>query len=81
MKVFTHEEAVLALVEQDVKRWGESERARATSSYKKLSLGLLLLELASRAQSDGQTRRAADLRAAADRALTSRDLEVVRERK
>jgi len=81
MKIFTQKDAVQVLVEQDVKRWGESKRASATRSYNKLSLGLLLLELASRAQSDGKTRKAAELRAAADRALTNRDLKAVRERK
>lgn len=67
----TRAEAIAMLVEQDVARWGEHERAASTASHCARSLGRALNELANRAELDGVPD--AQLRAAANAALTSDD--------
>lgn len=66
------EEAIAMLVEQDVKKWGESERAASTQSYRRRSFGLNLNTLAARAELDDAADAAA-LRKAAKAALTAQD--------
>ena len=65
--------AVEMLVEQDVARWGESERAASRRMHARLTLGRALNALAARAELAGEDFAA--LRAAADKALTSSDRE------
>ena len=44
----TREQAIAALVEQDVARWGEAERIASQHAHGKRTLGLALNELANR---------------------------------
>lgn len=44
--------AIAAIVEDDVVRWGESDRAAAERQYRDLSYGRLLNTLANRAELD-----------------------------
>jgi hypothetical protein len=67
----TREEAVDMLVNQDVKKWGEGERAASRRLHGHRTLGLALNELANRAELAGQPDPA--LRAQADDALTDYD--------
>jgi len=67
----TREEAIQALVAQDVARWGEAEREASAMQHSRRSLGIALTELANRAELAGAPNAA--LRAAADAALTSSD--------
>ena len=67
----TREEAIAALVEQDVLRWGEGEREASRSLHIHRSYGLALNLLANRAElADAPD---AALRAAAMAALTDAD--------
>lgn len=67
----TRDEAVSLLVEQDVARWGESERAASQRQHAPRSYGRALNELANRAELAGTP--SAELRAAARAALTADD--------
>lgn len=67
----TRKEAIEALVEQDVERWGEDERAAARRQHAHRSYGRALNELANRAELAGAPDP--ELRRAAERALTSDD--------
>jgi len=67
----TREQAISALVEQDVAKWGERERAASQRAHSGRSLGRALNELANRAELAGQPDRA--LRDATKAALTSSD--------
>lgn len=67
----TREAAIALLVEQDVARWGEGERAAAERAHGWRSYGRALNELANRAELTGTPD--AELRAAAGRALTAAD--------
>jgi hypothetical protein len=49
----TVEQARAKLVEQDVARWGETERAACERAHSAKTLGLALNELANRAELDG----------------------------
>lgn len=68
----TREAAIAALVETDVARWGESERAASARLHANRTLGLALTELATRAELWLEL-DPADFRAAAKMALTSAD--------
>lgn len=67
----TQEEAINALVESDVAKWGESERDASRRMHAKRTYGLALNELANRAELAGAPD--AELRKAAKAALTSDD--------
>lgn len=67
----TREAAIEALVEQDVDRWGESEREASRRQHASRSYGRALNELANRAELSGNPDP--DLRAAATAALTDSD--------
>lgn len=67
----TREQAIAALVESDVLKWGEAERADSQRQHAARSYGLALNELANRAELAGQPDTA--LRAAAARALSDAD--------
>lgn len=67
----TREEAIAALIEHDVQRWGESEREASTRLHGRRSLGLALNELANRALLAGDDDH--ELRAAAKRQMTDAD--------
>ena len=73
----TRDEAIAALVAQDVARWGEAERAASQRRHGRATHGLALNTLASRAEMAGAPDAVA-LRAAADRTLTDADLRVLR---
>lgn len=73
----TREAAIEVLVEQDIARWGESERAASQRSHAGRSYGRALSELANRAELAGAPDSA--LRAAADRALTDADWRELRQ--
>jgi hypothetical protein len=73
----TREQAIAALVERDVARWGESERAASAHAHAGRSLGRALNELANRAELAGTPDAA--LRAAADAALTDADWRSLRD--
>lgn len=68
----TRDDAIAALIESDVLRWGEAERAASARAHGNRSYGRALNELANRAELAGAD-DAAELRAAAQRALTSAD--------
>lgn len=68
----TREEAIEALVESDVSKWGEAERAASKRLHSGRTYGLALNELANRAELSGSG-PAKELRAAAKKALTSAD--------
>lgn len=72
----TREEAINALVESDVAKWGESEREASTRAHANRSYGLALNELANRAELSDTPDPA--LRAAARKALTSDDRSALR---
>jgi hypothetical protein len=67
--------AILRLVEQDVARWGESERDASFRGHSRLTLGAALNELANRAElagaPDDEVRA---LRREADAAITRKDV-------
>lgn len=65
------EEAIAALVESDVRRWGEGERQASQRAHAGRSYGRALNELANRA--DLADAPDPELRAAAKAALTSAD--------
>lgn len=67
----THEAAIARLVEQDVARHGEAERAAAEAAHCGRTMGRALTELANRAEL--ADRPDARLRAAANAALTAAD--------
>lgn len=67
----TREEAIAALVESDVAKWGEEEREASRQMHSGKTYGLALNELASRAELAGAADKA--LRAAAKAALTKAD--------
>jgi hypothetical protein len=71
-----HTEAVAALVESDVARWGESERQASLEMRRKQSYGLLLNELAGQAQLAGEP--CAELWRAAQSALTRADWRILK---
>jgi hypothetical protein len=71
------QEAINALVELDVAKWGEGEREAARQIYCRLSLGLARNALANRADIAGDP-RAAELRKQADAALTAADWAALR---
>jgi len=64
-------DAIAALVQSDVDRWGESEREHSVRIHSTRTYGLALNELANRAEL--AERPNAELRKAAKRALTSAD--------
>ena len=68
----TRDEAVAALVDYEVKKWGEAERAAAQRLYRNRTYGLVLNALAIIAARDDKPHAVA-LRRAADRALTVAD--------
>lgn len=70
--MMTRAEAVARLIEQDVARWGESERAASARLHAKLTRGRAINALANRAELSGDP-DAAQLRAEADAALTASD--------
>ena len=72
----TREEAIAALVEQDVARWGESEREASRRMHASRSYGLALNALANRAELAGEPDP--ELRRAAKAALTSADRDILR---
>lgn len=74
----TRESAIAALVEQDVTRWGESERAASARIHGQRTYGLALNTLAGRAELAGDPGAAA-LRRAADAALTDDDWRALRQ--
>lgn len=65
------EAAIAALVDQDVARWGEKERAASQRMHSSRSYGLALNELANRAELSGNPDP--ELRAASQSALTDTD--------
>jgi len=67
----TREQAINALVNQDVAKWGEGERAASERLHGKRTLGLALNELANRAELADED--ASELRAEARKALTDAD--------
>ena len=67
----TREAAIQALVESDVAKWGESEREASARQHGRRSYGLALNELANRLELADAT--GTELRAAANRALTTDD--------
>ena len=67
----TREAAINALIDDDVRRWGEEERAAATRAHAKRSFGRALNELANRAELAGEPSE--QLRSVAKRELTSDD--------
>ena len=71
------EAAIEALVEQDVARWGERERAASMRLHGALTYGRALNALAARAELAGEPY--AELRAAADAALTAADWRELRQ--
>ncbi len=71
------EEAVALLVEQDVAKWGESEREASRRLHSRRTYGLALNTLAARAELADQPNP--ELRAAADAALTDDDWRVLRQ--
>lgn len=73
----TREEAIVAVVESDVAQWGEGEREGSKRMNAKLSLGLALNTLASRAEL-ARAPEAKELRKAANAALTKEDRKVLR---
>lgn len=73
----THDEAIAALVESDVERWGEAERDASRRMHAGTTYGLALNALAARAEMAGRPDPA--LRAAADAALTGADWRVLRQ--
>lgn len=73
----TRDAAIAALVEQDVARWGEGERAAAVRAHQGRSYGLALNELANRAELAGAPDKA--LRMNAEAALTAEDRRVLRD--
>lgn len=73
----TRDEAIQALVEGDVARWGEAERAAATRMHEKRTLGLALNELANRAELADAPDTA--LRTEAEAALTTADWAILRQ--
>lgn len=72
----TRNEAIAALIDQDIARWGEAERPYIEQLHNGRTLGLALNELANRAEMAGSPDRA--LRAAARAALTAADKAVLR---
>lgn len=72
----TKAEAIAALVESDVERWGESQRNAAQAMHDKNSFGLALNSLAARAELAG--RPCDGLYAAAKRVMTAADWRVIR---
>lgn len=72
----TREEAISRLVEWDVARWGETERAAAVCVHSTLTWGRALHELAKRYELAGATRT--ELRDEARRRLTAEDWRVIR---
>lgn len=72
----TREAAIAILVNQDCAKWGETERAASERTHQKRTLGLALNELANRAELSGTPD--ADIRAAANKALTDADWRVLR---
>jgi hypothetical protein len=73
----TREEAIAAIVNQDVDRWGDSERAASAQMHSKSSLGLALNTLYARAELAGRADEAAALLAASTAALTPADRRVL----
>jgi len=71
------DEAIAKLVEQDVARWGESERAASLRMHSSRTLGLALNELANRAELRGAPDP--ELRRAAKEALTAADHDWLRQ--
>lgn len=67
----TREEAIAALVESDVAKWGEGEREASKRQHADRSYGRALNELANRAELADAPNR--ELRAAAKKALTEGD--------
>ena len=76
MTRITRDHAIAVLVEQDVTRWGEAERAQSHQMHSERSLGRALNELANRAELAGHAD--AELRAQADAALTDADWAILR---
>lgn len=74
----TRDEAIAAMVESDVAKWGESERAAAVEMYSARSYGMLMTELASRATLAGDKKTAAALKAAAKGQMTRADRSTIR---
>lgn len=75
--VKTYEDALAELVEQDVARWGEGERAASRKLHSKRSYGRALNELAARAElADAPSR---ELREAAEAMLTDADWRELRQ--
>ena len=73
----TRESAIAMLIEQDVARWGESERAVSERLHAARSYGLALNELANRAELAGAPD--VDLCVAAERARTAADWRELRQ--
>ncbi len=69
----TKDEAIATLVEQDVQKWGEAERAASHEMHASKTLGQALCQLYSRAELAGDTAAAAILSAAANASLTRAD--------
>ena len=67
----TREQAISMLVEQDVAKWGESQRAASQRMHADRTIGLALNELANRAELADQPD--VELRRSAKQALTAND--------
>ncbi len=72
----TKAEAIAALVEADVAKWGESQRNAAIQLHSKTTFGLALNSLGARAELAGQPCKA--LYAAAKTVMTPSDWRVIR---
>ncbi len=69
----TGDGAIAELVEQDVARWGEKERAASEAQHAGQSYGMALNALYARAELAGRTSEAAALLAASRKALSAAD--------
>lgn len=76
VETMTREQAIELLVEQDVTKWGESEREASKRAHQGRTLGRALNTLANRAELSGNPDPV--LRAAAKRALTADDRDELR---
>lgn len=74
--IATREDAIAALVEMDVGRWGDSEREASQRMHSARSLGLALNEIWARYELAGEL--ADEIRKAAQAALTSADRAALR---
>lgn len=73
----TREAAIATLVDQDCAKWGEAERAASQRTHQNRTIGLAINELANRAELLGSPD--ADLRTAANNALTDADWRILRQ--